>query len=54
MYSGFLITQFGSDSIKELFEIYLTAEALEVSNHIENGWIFKIRHQKEENLRRLR
>jgi len=43
MYSGFLITQFGSDSIKELFEIYLTAEALEVSNHIENGWIFALK-----------
>jgi hypothetical protein len=42
MYSWFLITQLGSDSVKELFEIHLSTEAFKVSNHIENGRIFAL------------
>lgn len=40
MYSGVLVAELGGDAVQELFEIYFAAEALEVSNHVEDGRVF--------------
>ncbi len=39
-YSGFLITQSGSDPVEELLEIYFSALSLKVGDHVEDGRVF--------------
>jgi hypothetical protein len=43
MYSRFFVTQLGSNSVKKFFKIYLSAEAFQISNHVENGWVFALK-----------
>lgn len=40
MYSGFLVTQFGGNSVKELFEVDLSSEGFKIGDHVENGGVF--------------
>ena len=44
-YSWLLVTQSGSDAIKELFEIDLASLWLEVGDHVENGGVFGLKAQ---------
>jgi len=41
-YSRLFVTQFRCDAVQELFEIYFSAKTLEVSNHVEDGWVFAL------------
>lgn len=44
-YSGFFVTQFGGDSIEELFEVDFSSERFEIGDHVEDGRVFAFEAQ---------
>ena len=44
-YPAFLVAELGGDAVEELLEVHLSAQGLELSDHVEDGGVFAFEAQ---------